>query len=146
MIKNLQVISGDKRIDKILLHRLVGGLKNDFGFKIVNLEIIFVDEMEIKRINKKYLKHNYSTDIITFNYSGTEKMIDSEFYISLDDAASNSSKFKVSLSEEIIRLVIHGVLHLMGYSDHTKGTKKVMKKLENQLFNKYRTALLQPGR
>jgi probable rRNA maturation factor len=141
MVKNLKVSSRDKRINKILLHRLIKNLKREFGFEISNLEINFVDEMEIKRINKEYLNHNHSTDIITFDYSISKKMLDSEIYISSGDAASNAKKFRVSFGEEIVRLVIHGILHLMGYSDHTEENKKVMKRLENRLFNKYRYVL-----
>lgn len=145
MVKNLQISSDDKRINKFLLHSLVSSLKKEFRFSITNMEINFVGEMEIKKINNKYLDHNYSTDIITFDYSGSKKSLESEIYISIDDAASNAKKYKVSFNDEIIRLVIHGILHLLGYTDHTKGTKKVMKRLENQLFNKYKLRLNNAG-
>ena len=71
----------------------------------------------IHDINKSYLKHDYTTDIITFNYSNSLEQIDGEIFISIDDALSNSKKFKVTLSDELVRLVIHGILHLLGYDD-----------------------------
>src|SRR5690554_755673 len=89
-------------------------------------------------INKKYLNHNYSTDIITFDYSSSGKNLEGEIYISTEDAASNSQKYKVTFKDEIMRLVIHGFLHLLGYNDQSQKEKIVMKRLENQLVNKYR--------
>ena len=87
-------------------------------------------------MNKAYLQHNYSTDIITFNYSELVKKIDGEIFISIDDALDNAKKYKVSLSDELVRLVIHGVLHLLGYDDQTTSDKKTMKRLENKLLSK----------
>jgi rRNA maturation RNase YbeY len=70
------------------------------------------------------------------------KQIDAEIYISIDDALLNSKKFKVSLSDELIRLVIHGVLHLLGYDDQTISDKKTMKRLENKLLSNNKFVLL----
>ena len=86
-------------------------------------------------INTQYLGHNFSTDIITFNYSGENDSFDGEIFISVDDAFSNSKKYKVSLDNEIIRLVIHGILHLLGFDDKNKFDLKKMKKEENRLVS-----------
>jgi rRNA maturation RNase YbeY len=120
----------------------VKSLSSELDFAISNLEINFVSSKEILVINKTYLEHNYTTDIITFNYSDLVKKIDGELFISIDDAIDNAKKFKVSLSDELVRLVIHGVLHLLGFDDQTASDKKTMKRLENKLLCKNKFVLL----
>jgi len=142
VIKNLSVnYRGTIKIDKSLIHKIVKKLTEDLNFKISSMQINFVNSNEMTRINSKYLNHNYSTDIITFNYSETKNELDGEIYISIDDAASNSKKFRVTFIEEVLRIVIHGFLHLLGYDDKGKKDKLVMKRLENSLFNQYRLLL-----
>lgn len=139
MIRNLSVNNtGTLKIDKKLIHKIVKKLSEDLNLKILAMQINFVNSKEITYINRKYLKHNYSTDIITFNYSETKSGIDGEIYISIDDAASNSKKFNVTFREELLRLIIHGFLHLIGYDDDNSKNKAKMKRLENKLFNQYR--------
>ena len=105
------------------------------------MQINFVNSKEMTRINSKYLNHNYSTDIITFNYSGTKNELDGEIYISIDDAASNSKRFGVTFIEEVLRVIIHGFLHLSGYDDKDRKDRVTMKRLENRLFNQYKLLL-----
>ena len=139
MIKNLSINNSSvTKIDKKLIHKIVKKLAGDLSFKIYGIQINFINSKEITEINRKYLKHNYSTDIIAFNYSETKSEIDGEIYISVEDAASNSIKFEVTFVEEILRLVIHGFLHLVGYNDNNSTNKVIMKRLENKLFNQYR--------
>ena len=83
-----------------------------------------------------------ATDIITFNYSNVLDQIDGEIFISIEDALNNSKKYKVSLSDELVRLVIHGILHLLGYDDLNTSEKKIMKRLENKLLSKNNFGLL----
>lgn len=142
MIRNLHVSSSNNKIIKNRVHRLVGLLKNELNFSIQSLFINFASGEEIHKINKKYLSHDYSTDIITFNYSGSHLELDGEIYISLDDALNSSQKYKVSLNSELKRLTIHGLLHLSGYNDIEKKDKKRMKTKENNLLNMYKFALL----
>ena len=144
MVKNIRVFCSDKkfRVNKIRVHTLVNSLKKELNFSISSLPINFISSSEITIINKKYLNHNYSTDIITFNYSDSKDDLDGEIFISYDDAEKNSRKFKNSLAEEIFRLVIHGVLHLLGYDDMKAKDKKIMKSLENQLLNRNKFLLL----
>ena len=144
MVKNIRVFCSDKkfRVNKIRIHTLVNSLKKELNFSISSLPINFISSSEITIINKKYLNHNYSTDIITFNYSDSKDDLDGEIFISYDDAEKSSRKFKNSLAEEIFRLVIHGVLHLLGYDDMKVKDKKIMKSLENQLLNRNKFLLL----
>ena len=124
------------------MHKLVGLLRDDLDFSIESLYINFIDGEEIQEINKEYLNHNYSTDIITFNYSGSHLAFDAEIFISIDDAQLNAKKYKVSLNKELRRLIIHGILHLKGYDDIKSMDRAKMKKKENYLLNKYNFALL----
>ncbi len=137
MVKNLTVNSVHKDIDKILFHKLIYKLKKEFGFGIESLLINFVTSEYLLDINKTYLKHQYLTDIITFDYSKNKRLFDSELYISLQDAARNAKKYNVPLEQELMRLVIHGVLHLLGYNDKRSKQQVVMKRMENRLINKY---------
>ncbi|HEX9251282.1 MAG TPA: rRNA maturation RNase YbeY [Ignavibacteriaceae bacterium] len=141
-MKNLRIYSIARNIKKKNIHLLVKSLSDELNFSISSLEINFVSADSILSINKKYLKHHYTTDIITFNYSDSGKDIDGEIFISVDDAQINANKFKVSLSDELIRLVIHGILHLLGYDDQTDADKKIMKRLENKLLSKHNFILL----
>jgi len=143
VIKNLSVnVLKDSEVDKRFIHNIVKELKNELEFELSGIQINFVNSAEIMRINKVYLNHNYSTDIITFDYSGSQKMLDGEIYISIEDAAFNAKKFGVKLKEEIMRLVIHGFLHLLGFNDKSQKDKIVMKEIENKLFNKYRLVII----
>ncbi len=138
MIKNLEVNNSSKiKISKLLVHKIVGLLKNEFNFCISSLLVNFVSANQIIKINKNFLNHNYSTDIITFSYSAERNIIDSEIYISVEDAESNAGKFGVTFTEEILRLLIHGILHLLGYDDKTPKLKAKMKRVENRLCKKY---------
>ncbi len=141
-MKNLRIYSIQKILKKSKVHDLIKSLSVELSFTISNLEINFISGERIQTINKTYLKHDYTTDIITFNYSETLQKIDGEIFLSLDDALSNSKKFKVTLSDELVRLVIHGILHLLGYDDQNLTDKKIMKRLENKLLSKNNFILL----
>ena len=133
-MKNLSVHS-DKilKLNKMQIHSLVKSLKEELNFSINNLAIIFVNSSYIHALNKKYLEHNSTTDIITFNYSGENDNLDGEIYISYNDAELNANKYKVTFRNEILRLIIHGVLHMLGYDDQSQKEKRIMKKIENML-------------
>jgi rRNA maturation RNase YbeY len=141
-LKNLSVFSSAKVIDKIKIHRLVKALSEQLKFKLLNLEINFINGEEIHQLNKTHLNHDYTTDIITFDYSIDNKMLDGEIFISIDDAYSNSKKYKIKLNEEIARLVIHGILHLLDFDDQITNEKIIMKRMENKLLSTYKFILL----
>ena len=138
VLKNLTVSSENGVVvKKTVVHKIVSELKKKFSFTITSLQINFVRADYITIINKKYLNHYYSTDIITFNYSGKNDRLDGEIFISVEDASENAEKYGVTLVNEILRLVVHGILHLLGYDDQTPADKTVMKKLENELVTLY---------
>jgi rRNA maturation RNase YbeY len=142
VIKNLQVFSPSKSINKLSIHKLVGSLKKDLHLKIDSLVINFVTTPEITELNGKYLDHYYSTDIITFDYSENRNELDGEIFISIEDTETNARKYKVHFNTEITRLIIHGILHLLGYDDQQKKDKIIMKRMENDLINKNKFILL----
>jgi probable rRNA maturation factor len=136
LIKNLSITSEFRLVNKASVHKLVKAIKEDLNFKIADLTINFINSDKLQELNRKHLKHNFPTDIITFNYSGSLSNLDGEIFISFEDALINSKKYRVSLNNELIRLIIHGILHLLGYNDKTASEKKIMKSLENQLTYK----------
>ena len=141
-MKYLRIYSKYKSITKIKVHKLVKSICDLLEIKIDSLEINFISGKEIESINSQHLKHYYTTDIITFNYSEINNKLDGELFISVEDAEENAKKYKVSFQEEITRLVIHGILHLLGYDDQERKNKIKMKRKENQLLNTLKFILL----
>lgn len=141
-MKNLKVYSIDNSINKNKVHSLVNLLSKEMDFKIESLEINFISGSDIFLLNKSFLKHNSTTDIITFNYSKSKDLLDGELFISIDDAKENAKIFKVSYKNEITRLIIHGILHLLGFDDTSREKKIIMKRYENRLLNTFNFILL----
>jgi probable rRNA maturation factor len=137
VVRNLRIYN-NQLISKSTIHKLINLLKKELEFTIDSLEVSFVNSAEIIRLNKKYLEHKHSTDIITFDYSKSISSLEGEILISLDDALDNSKKFKASFKEELIRLLIHGVLHLLGYKDKKVYEREVMKTKENLLYRRFK--------
>ncbi|RLD63588.1 MAG: rRNA maturation RNase YbeY [Bacteroidetes bacterium] len=96
-----------------------------------NINLIFCSDKYLIEINKKYLAHDYFTDIITFNYC-EEKLIAGDIYISVDRIKENASLFKTNFENELNRVMVHGILHLLKYDDKTEEQKKEMTAKENQ--------------
>ena len=138
MVKNLQVnFDNNFNFKKNLIHSLVLFVMKELKCELISLIVNFVNSDCLLEINRKYLNHNYETDIITFNYSGSHKSLDGEIYISFEEAVLNALKFGVSKNDEYFRLVIHGILHLMGFDDHYKNDKREMKRMEDSLLKKF---------
>ncbi len=118
-----------KRIPKKKLTDTIANVLNYFN-KTIDISIILVDEQTIFELNKNFLKHNFVTDVISFDLSDDITYM-GEIYICLNQAEKQAKEFKVSLQNEILRLAIHGVLHILGFDDKTPQKKKEMHKLEN---------------
>lgn len=102
-----------------------------YGFKVGEVAYIFCSDPKILEVNKEYLGHDYFTDIITFDYTEEEK-IGGDVFISVDTVKKNAEEYGVSFENELMRVMIHGVLHLTGQGDKTKAQFKEMKEKENK--------------
>jgi rRNA maturation RNase YbeY len=105
-----------------------------------DINIILTSDSYLLKINKEYLKHNYYTDIITFNYC-EGNIINGDIYISVDTVQNNSELFNVSFIDELHRVVIHGILHLIGFDDKNEDQKKVMREKENEYLERVKNLL-----
>lgn len=101
------------------------------AYRIKTLNYIFCDDKYLLQMNKDYLHHNYFTDIITFDNSTEKKIIAGDVFISVDTVRSNSKRFDTNFYDELHRVMIHGLLHLLGYKDKTEANKKRMRKMED---------------
>lgn len=95
------------------------------------INYIFTSDSYLLSINKEYLDHDALTDIIAFNQSSVSNLIEADIYISIERIKENSKNLNISFSNELHRVMIHGILHLVGFSDAGDSEKKEMRKKEN---------------
>ena len=103
----------------------------DLDYKTGEISIIFCSDDYLLDINKKYLNHDYFTDIITFNYNENNTII-GDLFISIDRVKENAKELKVDFNNELFRVIIHGVLHLCGYNDKTQDQQKEIRTKEDE--------------
>ena len=101
------------------------------GKKVGVLTYVFCDDEYILATNRKYLGHDYYTDIITFDYTNRHR-IAGDMVMSLDTVRTNSELYARSYEEELMRVIVHGVLHLCGINDKGPGEREIMEKNENE--------------
>ena len=99
-------------------------------FTLGNISVIFCSDNYILDINQKYLQHDYFTDIITFDYSEGGR-ISGDLFISVDSVRENSVEYGTEFEDELHRVIVHGILHLIGYDDHTEDEIKTMRSKED---------------
>lgn len=100
------------------------------GRKIGDINYLFCDDEKILEVNRHYLSHDFYTDIITFDDCEGDK-ISGDIVISIDTVRTNSQKYNTDFTEELHRVIIHGILHLCGLNDETDAEEKAMRKAEN---------------
>ncbi len=103
--------------------------------QLQELKFIFCSDNYLLNININYLHHNFFTDVISFNLSDTDKLVNGEIYLSIDRIEENAKFFLVSYEKELLRVMIHGSLHLCGYKDDTSKSKKYMSEKEDYFLN-----------
>lgn len=101
------------------------------GFDDENINYIFCSDKFLLNLNQEYLDHNTLTDIITFDNSEVENHIEADIFISVERVRENADQLSKPFEEELHRVIIHGLLHIMGYSDKTEEDKQAMREKED---------------
>ena len=117
-------------LNQTKIQRWIRAVAADYGFSVGDIHYIFCSDEKELEVNRTFLQHDYYTDVITFDYS-TEEVINGDIFISLDTVRSNAEEVGADFSEELMRIIIHGVLHLTGQADKTPETKAEMTRKEN---------------
>ena len=116
--------------DKQRIARWISAVADRYGKIVGSLNYIFCNDDKILEVNKQFLNHDYYTDIITFDYS-RGKLVSGDMFISLDTVATNAESVGQPYDRELMRVVIHGVLHLCGINDKGPGEREIMEGNEN---------------
>ena len=95
------------------------------------INIVFTSDSNVLELNRNYLSRNYLTDIITFDYSDNQA-IAGDLFISITRVKENSESFDVTFNKELKRVIVHGILHLLGYGDRTETEKSLMRQMEDR--------------
>lgn len=104
--------------------------------KIGDINFIYCSDQYLLQINKEYLQHDYFTDIITFNNNSGNK-ISGDIYLSLETIAANAQTYQVSFIDELKRVMIHGILHLIGFDDQNFEQQTIMRQKEDEALNMF---------
>ncbi len=113
------------------IETLASDLLKQYSIPEGQLSIILSNKTLLNKLKKDYFNLNHFTDVIAFNLEDQGESLDGEIYISIDDVFENSKQYSVAFDEEFKRVVIHGILHLVGFEDNTEKEKEEMTKLEN---------------
>ena len=120
-----------------LLRRIVLDCLNRLLEVEFEVGVKIVSSPEMARVNEEHLQHAGATDVITFSYLEAEqkKRLHGDIYICIDEAVVQAKRFGTSWQEELVRYIVHGVLHLLGYDDRAAQARKRMKRVEDQLMS-----------
>jgi len=117
-----------------VLENWIKAVAAGYGFAVGDINYIFCDDEAILRTNRRFLSHDYYTDIITFDYSSASR-IAGDIFISLDTVRSNAAERCLPFDDELCRILIHGVLHLTGQDDKTPDTRAEMTRKEDHALS-----------
>ena len=123
-------------LDERKVSRWIRSVAADYGFTVGNINYIFCSDERELEVNRQFLGHDYYTDVITFDYTAG-KTLNGDIFISLDTVRSNAGMVGVSFDAELLRIIIHGVLHLTGQGDKTPETKAQMTEKEEKALAKW---------
>ena len=117
------------------INKLSKKVLNSENFTDGNISIVLSNREYLSKLKKDYFNIDVYTDVIAFNLEDKNDCLDGEIYISIDDVIENSNIFSKSFNDEFSRILIHGILHLLGYDDKTEIQKDEMSKLENHYLS-----------
>jgi len=109
---------------------------NQANLNVDNLNFVFCSDTYLLEINKSYLQHDYYTDIITFDNSESSAL-EGDIFISIERVLENAQLQQTTFNRELLRVIIHGVLHLIGYDDKDDNSKTTMRKMEDKYVDLY---------
>jgi probable rRNA maturation factor len=135
-VKFFYEVSGFSLRNRTDLRCFIAQLFKNEGYVLDSLNYIFCSDKRLLKINRDYLKHDYYTDIITFDLSAGPA-ITGEIYISRDRVRENAKTLGTSFKSELHRVIFHGALHLCGYGDNTAAQRKIMREKEDFLIGQY---------
>ncbi len=130
---------GMPALDFAKVDRWLGEVAASHNRKVGNVNYLFCDDEEILRVNREFLRHDYFTDIITFDYSHKDR-IGGDIFISLDTVASNARDLGQEYGVDLLRVIAHGVLHLCGINDKGPGEREIMEGAENAALALWKNA------
>ena len=130
-IHDAQLVISNRRAIK----KWIQGIIESHDKRTRDINIIFCRSDYLLELNKKYLEHDYYTDVITFPYS-EEKKVSGDIFIDVDTVACNAETFRQSFGNELLRVMIHGVLHLLGLDDNNEENAHIMRKAEDTALTK----------
>ncbi len=132
---NLQIINQkfiNYKLDTLKISKIVDNIFTNEKKLYQSISIILEDDIFLKNLKNQYFNQDVYTDVISFNLEESGQPIDGEIYISLPRVNDNSSSYSDNFNIEFKRIIIHGLLHLVGYDDHTDKEKERMTNLENE--------------
>jgi probable rRNA maturation factor len=127
-LKNTNLLK--EKIDRGKIGKLIDEIIRREDKRLGEIVIVFLGDEEILRINREFLKHDYFTDIITFDYN-RKRNVSGDLCIGIDSVTRNTEQYKTLYEYELVRVIIHGILHLIGYDDQNNESKRQMKAKEN---------------
>jgi len=132
-----------KKFNSRVLKKIVSALLVELKIENAEMGINLVGAKEMARVNRQFLRHEGSTDVITFDHSEEQKaesrrqkIIQGELFVCVDDAVAQAVEFKTSWQSEMVRYIVHGVLHLLGHDDLKPALRRKMKRAENRLVRR----------
>ena len=118
-------------LDDNWLNSICKNILNDKDHDTATISIILTNDNKLLKLKKKYFHQDMLTDVITFNLEDDDDPVEGEIYISLNRVSENAKKYKQDIDKELKRVIIHGLLHLLGHDDQTPAGKKTMNRLED---------------
>ena len=115
------------------LVKWIGDVVSSEGFQVGEINYIFCDDSYLNKINQEFLNHDAFTDIISFDYT-LGKEVGGDIFISIERVLENAEEFNEVFENELHRVMIHGILHFMGYKDKTKKEKTLMRTKEDEMI------------